>query len=123
MPSRNNREKFSDAASRSPNDTGCSLSITRSDMFCASPQQKHAPVRRPSPAATAESLQDGLRNPAPSYPPPLAGRAGGVETKKRSRQLWRLQVITGRRQTEWIGATQCPQIGPAMNGTKSLNGV
>src|SRR5215831_6339792 len=32
MPSRNNREKFCDAASRSPNETGCSPSIERSDM-------------------------------------------------------------------------------------------
>ena len=30
---------------------------------------------------------------------------------KKSRRCRRLKVITGRRQTEWTGATQCPEVG------------
>src|SRR5262249_14071437 len=37
-----------------------------------------------------------------------------VKTRqKRSRRRRRLEVITGRRQTEWTGATRCPEDGRA----------
>ena len=38
-------------------------------------------------------------------------RRDADRSKKRSRRRRRLKVITGRRQTEWTGATQCPEDG------------
>ena len=35
----------------------------------------------------------------------------GAANKKKSRRRRRLEVITGRRQTEWTGATRCPEVG------------
>src|SRR6266446_4641985 len=44
MPSRKSREKICDAASRAPNETGCSPSMTRSDMS-APHKSKSMPLR------------------------------------------------------------------------------
>jgi hypothetical protein len=39
----------------------------------------------------------------------LVGRVGSVTSQKKSRRFRRLlKLITGRRQTEWTGATRCP---------------
>src|SRR6266851_3640710 len=62
MPSRNSWEKFCDAASRSPNETGRNSSIKGSDMFTPHNCTKHAPGRRPCPALITNSLRDGFQH-------------------------------------------------------------
>ena len=60
----------------------------------------------------------------PPYPSPACGGGvGGVEAEEKEPPFLAAPSHTGRRQTEWIGATRCPQNGHAMNGAKHLNGV
>src|SRR5262249_1117076 len=40
--------------------------------------------------------------------------------QKKSRRCRRLEVITGRRQTEWTGATRCPEAGRPSSERESL---
>src|SRR6185312_6855461 len=98
MPSRNSVANAAELASFSPNDTGAASSAVRSTIVNASPRLKGKIARHVpgSPARLPQSLQNG-------------NRAGGLKRdKKRAAVAGGSKVITGRRQTEWTGATQCP---------------
>src|SRR5947209_15162774 len=98
MPSRNNREKFCDAASRSPNETGCSLSINRSDMS-APHNGKSMPLRGARVQQRWQNLCEMVCGTLPPPTSPACGEAGrGSKHQKKSRHPGRLQVITGGRQ-------------------------
>src|SRR5215813_12342564 len=110
MPLRNSWEKFWDAASRSPNETGCSPSINRSDMFTPHSPQKHAPERRFCPAVKAKSFEIVSGAMRPVF----------LEAAKKEPPHQAAQVITGRRKREWTGATRRPQNGQSCHGRRTL---
>src|SRR5262249_46143455 len=71
------------------------------------------------PAGPADIVETRTRGSA--APPRRSGqKQGRTVNKKRSRRCRRLKVITGRRQTEWTGATRCPEMDTTSNDWESL---
>src|SRR6185503_15953363 len=117
MPSRNNVANDCDEASLAPNDTGCSPN-SFSAMWPQRPDTngKHNGRGRSGLSSTGyEKVKVWL----PAFPMPQNGTDRHRTTKK-SRRCRRLKVITGRRQTEWTGATRCPEVGRPSNKGESL---
>src|ERR1019366_4918388 len=113
MPSRNRVPNAAELVSRSLNCTRAVSPCERSDMVNASrhylppPAQKRGGYDEQIIARswTRVQTQDSLWFLMVSS----RGRPGADAQKKSSRFRRLLKLITGRRQTEWTGATRCPK--------------
>src|SRR6266404_3635861 len=118
MPSRNKVPNAAELVSRSLNCTRAVSPCERSDMVNASRQLisrrlRHAPAYDEQIIARARTRvqpQDFLWF-------PMRGR-GRQKKSRRFRRL--LKLITGRRQTEWTGATRCPNEDGPIHTQESL---
>src|SRR5262245_28550470 len=100
MPSRNSIANACELASFSPNDTGPAWSAVRSFISHATPQPDadKSEEAEPCPGSAPYCLRNGNRR----------QRFASKRHKKGAAVAGGSKVITGRRQTEWTGATQCP---------------
>src|SRR3989442_839095 len=103
MPSRNRMEKACEPASLSPRDTGPTWWADFSDMV-----RLTLPTALPTARGSVKPRGGQIDELVVAKPGPVHLPRNG---KKKSRRCRRLKVITGRRQTEWTGATRCPEVG------------
>src|SRR5450631_2379382 len=118
MPSRNRVPNAAELVSRSLNCTSAVSPCKRSDMLNASRNCSRLFTYNRLGDVPAYDEQIIARPRAEVQPQPLlwfpddamaVGRCGKSTRQKKSRRFRRLlKLITGRRQTEWTGATRCP---------------
>src|SRR5215470_16425325 len=103
MPSRKRRENAWEPANLAPKDTGSASLSDLFDIGYASTLTLACLARHPSVKARLPNVRFFSQGLGRFRWPDLA--------QKKSRRYRRLKVITGRRQTEWTGATRCPEVG------------
>src|ERR1700682_3502218 len=118
MPSRTREPNAAELVSRSLNCTSAVSPCKRSDMLNASRNCSRLFTYNRLGDVPAYDEQIIARPRAEVQPQPLlwfpddamaVGRCGKSTRQKKSRRFRRLlKLITGRRQTEWTGATRCP---------------
>src|SRR6516162_9853617 len=111
MPSRNSAAKCWELASRSLKDTAAISTLRLSDIYAyaSHPILSIARLTDVVQRARAGSFRHSCRQ---RQARKNIAVCDGMERKiKGSRRCRRLKVITGRRQTEWTGATRCPEVG------------
>src|SRR6266851_5462027 len=130
MPSRNRVPNAAELVSRSLNCTRAVSPCKRSDILNAPRNcSRLCTYSRPR-YAPAYDEQIIARPRAEVQPQPLLwfpddamteGRCGKSTRQKKSRRFRRLlKLITGRRQTEWTGATRCPNEDDQSHNRESL---
>src|SRR5437764_3896208 len=125
MPSRNSPENACELANLSPNRTGSASAGLSAIRRLACRKKLHAALRfRACPAPSCnisaswlgpDSAMAGVPN---RHIPALVTMAPG-RSKKRA-AVRRLEVITGRRQTEWTGATHVQNLDVESSERESL---
>src|ERR1700751_3922010 len=107
MPSRKSAAKCWELASRSLKETALTSTLRLSDIYAYASH----------PALSIARLMDAVQQAEQEVSDIVAKRGNRgkrrnlARTIKRSRRCRRLKAITGRRQTEWTGATRCPEVG------------
>src|SRR5262249_40014185 len=107
MPSRNNAANSGELASRSVKETAPTSTLRLSDIYAYASHPALSIARLWN--AVQQGRGGNCRHSCRARKPQKMRRFGSG--KKGAAVCRRLKAITGRRQTEWTGATRCPEVG------------
>src|ERR1700736_3165476 len=119
MPSRNRLPNAAELVSRSLNCTRAVSPCERSDMVNASHHWSHCRPSR-APAYNEQIITRPRTRVQPQQNLWFPARYHGRPQKKEPPFPAALKLITGRRQTEWTGATRCPNEDELSHRRESL---